>query len=189
MSSKLNQNRQDKSQFSGVILWSMPRSRSTAFERSIRELKDVSVLHETHQFAFYFGPERIYPHTVYREDGSVRTEPAATFEAARAEIISEAELCRKTGQRLFIKDMPCYLDGNYTAYTQGGFEHFKQTFLIRHPLKVAHSWNKAMQALDWHFEPYELGFEQIYNLYMTLKCTIDPAPLVIDSDDLVLHPR
>ena len=189
MSSKLDPSHQYTHRFSGVILWSIPRSGSTVFERSIRELKNVNVLHETHQFAFYYGPERIYPHIHYREDGSVRMDPSATFEAARAEIISQTEMSLKEGKHLFVKDMAYYLGGNYITYTQGKFEHFKHTFLIRHPLKVVHSWYKAMQAANWNFEAYELGFKDSYNLYETVKGTIDPAPLVIDGDDLFQHPR
>ena len=181
MSSKLDQDIDHKQksheQFSRVILWSLPRSRSTVLERSIRELKDVDVLHEPHQ------------HIIYQKDGNAKTDPAATFEATRTEIISQAELCIKNARHLFVKEISYLVMGKHSAYIQGGFEHFKHTFLIRHPLKVAHSWQKVMQAVKWPFEPYELSIEESYNMYETVRRTIDPTPLVIDSGDLVQHPR
>ena len=36
-----------------VLLWSAPRSMSTAFERSIRELDGVKVIHQPHSMAYY----------------------------------------------------------------------------------------------------------------------------------------
>ena len=189
MASNLEQVHQPKRKCAGVFLWCIHRSGSTVVERSIRELKDVSVHHQPHQFAFFYGPERIYPNTVYRKDGSVRTEPTATFNDAREWIISQADSCLKKGQTLFIKDITFYVGGNYNAYTQGGFEHFKHTFLIRHPLKSTHSWFKTFQDTKPRLLPYWVGLEESYNMYETVRATIDPTPLVIDADDLFQHPR
>ena len=46
---------------SRVILWAAPRCLSSAFERSVRELKGVKVVYEPHRETFYHGPERRYP--------------------------------------------------------------------------------------------------------------------------------
>ena len=191
MSSKIDGIHQHKSHFSGVTMWSIPRSGSTVVERSIRELDDVSVFHEPHQFSFYYGPERIYPHTVYRKDGSAKTEPTATFDAARAEIISEVELCLKSSRHFFFKDMALYVRGNYTMYTQGVFEHFKHTFLICHPMKLIHSRLKYLPAAgsNWPIKPFWMGFKQAYHMYETVSDTIDLTSLVIDHDDMFQHPR
>ena len=103
-----------------VILWSLPRSGSTAFERSIRELQKVKVLHEPHQSAFYSGPERLYQHTLYNEDGRPWDVPTATFEATRRTISSLVEEREKEeNQHLFIKDISYYITGKYDEYVRG----------------------------------------------------------------------
>ena len=177
-----------------VILWSLPRSGSTAFERSIRELKKVEVLHEPHQSAFYSGPERLYQHTLYTEDGRPWDVPAATFEATRKKISSLVEKREnEDDQHLFIKDISYYITGKYDEYVRGSFAQCKHTFLIRHPLDVALSWYRAVGGYqmqgDWPFDPREIGMEESYTMYETVKRTIDPDPLVIDAEDLFSHPR
>lgn len=44
-----------------VIVWTCPRSRSTAFERAFLQRDDTHVFHEPFVDAFYFGPERQSP--------------------------------------------------------------------------------------------------------------------------------
>ena len=100
-----------------VILWSVPRGGSTAFERSIRELEGVKVLHEPHQSAFYYGPDRVYQYTHFYENGKARLELAATFEATRKKIISLAEECGNGDyQHLFIKDICYYIAGKWQMH-------------------------------------------------------------------------
>ena len=180
------------SQHQRVVLWALPRSGSTVFERSIRELEKVKVLYEPHQNAFYYGPDRLYPHTFYYEDGRPRVEPAATFEATRKKIISLGEECEKGDyQHLFIKDFPYYIAGRYSEYVQEGLAQFKHTFMIRHPLTVGLSWHRAILECPggWTFEPQELGVKELYTMYETVRSTIDPDPLVIDAEDLFSCPR
>ena len=76
-----------------VFLWCVPRSGSTVFERSIRELEGVKVMYEPHQSACYYGPDRVYQYTRYFEDGRARVEPTATYEATKRKIISLAVEC------------------------------------------------------------------------------------------------
>ena len=173
-----------------VILWSLPRSASTVFERSIRELEGVKVLHEPHQNAYAYGPDRVYPHTLYHEDGTARVEPTATYEATKKKIISLAEECGDGDyQHLFIKEFPRYITpGRHSEYVQGCFAQFKHTFLIRHPLPVMQSWHKAQVACHWQVEP-DLDYTEVYGMYETVRSTVDPNPLVIDAEDLFSHPR
>ncbi len=53
-----------------VILWTAPRSVSTAFERSIRELPTGHILHEPFSQACYLGPERAFGARDYEGDYS-----------------------------------------------------------------------------------------------------------------------
>ena len=53
-----------------VILWTSHRCASTVFERSIRELETVKVIHEPHCMAFF------------ADVGSIRDEADSLFEQA-----------------------------------------------------------------------------------------------------------
>ena len=173
-----------------VILWSVPRSGSTVFERSIRELEGVRVLHEPHQYAYFYGPDKVYPNTLYYEDGRARVEPTATFEATRKKIISLAEECGKGDyQYLFIKDQVFHITGKRGEYVQGSFAQFKHTFLIRHPLPLIQSWSKVLADCGWPHDPPEIDYKEVYDMYETVRSTIDPNPLVIDAEDLFSRPR
>ena len=174
-----------------VILWTVPRAGSTAFERSIRQLDGIRVLHEPHQLAFYYGPERLYQFVHYLEDGTPRQEPGATFEAARSAIVSAADECGEQSrhQHLFVKDIAYYIEGKYSEYVEKEFSQFTHTFLIRHPLKVAYSWYKAVENYHWPFDSRELSFEPLHAFYETVKSKLDPHCVVIDADDLFCHPR
>ena len=184
-----------QSESRAVFLWSVRRSGSTAFERSVRELDGVTVVYEPHEKPYYFGPERVHPHTLQKEDGSVVPDPydkthdqTATFEAVRANLISKKNECVLRSEHLFIKSIPYFLGGRYNEYVKGGFEEFKHTFLIRHPLKVAHSWLKIMNS-GRPFECKEFGYDESLALYEIVKRTIDSNPVVIDADDLFSQPR
>ena len=173
---------------SQVILWSVPRGGSTAVERSIRELPEVNVLHEPHMNAFSFGPEQPHPNTHKLKDGTpLRFRPAATYKATQSRIVSLA----RERKHLFIKEISYHVAHKYRDYVEGDFAQFKHTFLIRKPLKVVLSLYKALQnsQFQWGFNPAEIGFEELYNLYETVRGSIDPNPLVIDSDDLFNQPR
>ena len=171
---------------SQVILWSVPRGGSTAFERSIHELPEVNVLHEPHMNAFFFGPEKRHPNTHKLKDGTpLRFRPAATYKAAQSRIVSLA----RERKHLFIKEISFHVAHKSKDYVEGDFAQFKHTFLIRKPLKVVLSVYKAAQnsQFQWGFIPP--GFEELYNLYETVRDSVDPNPLVIDSDDLFNQPR
>ena len=185
-----------QSESRAVLLWTVRRSGSTTFERSIRELDGVTVVHEPHRKAYYFGPDKLHPHRHHQnEDGSVVPDPydafhdpTATFEAVRANLISKKKECAMKREHFFVKDIPYFLGGQYTEYMKGGFEEFKHTFLIRHPLRVAHSWYKIMKY-GRPFDCKEFGYEESLALYEAVKSTIDPNPIVIDADDLFAQPR
>ena len=173
---------------SQVILWSVPRGGSTAVERSIRELPEVNVLHEPHNNAFHFGPEQPHPSIHKLKDGKpLRFEPAATYKATQSHIISLA----REGKHIFVKELACQVAQKYRDYTEGDFAQFKHTFLIRKPLKVVLSLYKTFQnsQFQWDFNTAEIGFEEQYNLYETVRSSINPNPLVIDADDLFNQPR
>jgi len=64
-----------------VFLWSAPRCLSTAFERSMRELNEVKVLHEPLLAPYYMGPERIIAEQPFLE--------TATFDSAHSLMVKD----------------------------------------------------------------------------------------------------
>ena len=166
-----------------VVLWSAPRSMSSVFERSIRELQDVKVIYEPHQKAYYYGPERNF-----KTDSDYPTpselDPAATFQAADEKLLQPYEGYRA----VFIKTHAYFVEGNYKYYTKGRFSHMKHTFLIRNPNKSIPSLIKARKLCDFSNTGDDNGIEQLYNMYKTVQL-VCPSPVVIDADDLLANPR
>ncbi|MEZ5269359.1 MAG: hypothetical protein R2789_12650 [Microthrixaceae bacterium] len=76
-----------------IVLWTTPRSRSTAFERMMIERGDHTVLDEPFSARYYFSSER----RSLRYDVE---EPESTGGRVLERILSEAELAP-----VFVKDM------------------------------------------------------------------------------------
>ena len=74
---------------------------------------------------------------------------------------------------------------------QGEFAHFKHTFLIRHPMSVALSFQKVMKAHQTRvpFFTETLGFEVLDRAYEVVKSSIDENPIIISAEDLLSQPR
>lgn len=166
-----------------VLLWSAPRCVSTTFERSIRELKSVKVIHESHQSAYLYGPER-------KTDCYIRfvsdINPSATYQAA------DEKLLRPYGgyQAVFAKNVAYNVEGRYENYIEGRFAGFKHTFLMRHPRKSITSIMKVYEECGgYSVSPAdEHGFQQLHDFYQVVR-KVDPSPVVIDADDLLMYPR
>ena len=160
-----------------VFLWTTPRSISTAVERSIRQLDTVEVLYEPHMSALDY------------QDGSLRHHGTTQFQSTRERILSLARKLRATNGHLFVREMAyrCFPE----PYVTGEFAKFKHTFLIRHPVAVGTSLQKAWSAYGEHQTPFHtptIGFEELWRMYEAVS-TIDPYPLIITADDLLSYPR
>ena len=162
-----------------VFLWCAPRCLSTVFERSIRELADVKVMHEPYQYAYYLGPERRSG-----EYTNIVLEPDATFEAAKKRITAQYD----GYDAVFVKEMAYYIEGHYEDYITEPFTAFKHTFLIRNPLKTVTSLYKACESAILNDFSSMAGFRHIYELFQVVK-RVDPSPIVIDADDLLDNPE
>ena len=161
-----------------VFLWTAPRCVSTAFERSIRELNDVKVLHEPLDAAFYRGPERIS-----KELPLVET---ATFDSARSLMVKDYE----GYEAVFCKSLCYQTRGQYENYIQDKFAKFKHTFLIRNPKKAIPSLYKACSESGYNCNDEELhGFSAMHELYSLVQQRRHPSPVVIDADDLLSDPE
>ena len=167
-----------------VILWTASRCLSTAFERSMMNLKNSKVFHEPYLFPFYFGPER-----QSKRPSLEAINPEATYRSA-------SELLQKEYDGVdvvFAKDMAYYIDKKFDIFLEDGFKNFKHTFLIRNPNKAVLSLFKASTSptlTGWDsFDPVEVGFKQMFEFFQFVRSHLDPSPVVVDADDLLDNPE
>lgn len=148
------------------MLWAVPRSRSTAFERVFVERDDFAVIHEPFSATYYRSVERRSDEFL---DGP--PDPDATAAAVLADVLEPRE------QRTFVKDMAYHA----TAFMDAKFVgRFVNTFLIRHPREALAS----LHARHPEFTFEEAGYEQLARCY-DLVATVAEAPPVVDAADLM----
>ncbi|MZD58679.1 sulfotransferase family protein [Streptomyces sp. SID5606] len=147
-----------------IALWSMPRSRSTAFFRMMAERGDCHVLHEPFSNLAEFGSVQVGGRTVEKE-----TElPDAIRELARSKPV-------------FFKDTtderyPALLDDE--AFLGRDATH---TFIVRHPAETIASY----YALNPEVRLHQIGGEAQFEIHRAVAARCSRPPVVIDSSDLV----
>jgi hypothetical protein len=155
-----------------VALWAVPRSVSTAFERSFIERDDTLVLHEPFSHAYYHGPDRRSARFA-GEEPEAGHAPGAIVD--RALEVSEVPV-------LFLKDMA------YQALPFVGPEFFRQltnTFLIRHPREALASLHRRWPD----FDEEEAGYAAQARLFDLITGELGQDPIVIDATDFRSRPE
>lgn len=127
-----------------IALWAVPRSLSTAFERSFVEREDLDVLHEPFSASYYYGEDRL-------SDRYSDVEPDAEYNYERV----LAEVLRPRQKRLFLKDMAYQAKG---VMSPEFISNFVNTFIVRDPKYVLTSLYKMWP--DFTLE--ETGYEELY---------------------------
>jgi Sulfotransferase domain len=148
-------------------LWSAPRTRSTAFFRSMVERGDMTVLHE--------------PFCKLRDFGETNAE-ARTFDSPRA--LLDWLLDETHDMCVFLKDHP---PTYYLADVLGDrrfLAEVRHAFLIRRPEEIAAS----SYALDPGLNINAIGLERLCEVQTAVRKAGADASVVIDSDDLVTRP-
>ena len=107
------------------MLWAVPRSVSTAFERVFVEREDFEVFHEPFSAAYYFGPER----------RSARFAGEESREEHRYAAVLERILAPRD-RPVFIKDMAYHVS---PVMDREFVSRFTNTFIIREPSQVLSS--------------------------------------------------
>lgn len=170
-----------------VVLWTAPRSMSTAFERCMTMIPNTKILNEMYAAAFLVGPNR-----------KMRWWPkfAPTHSYKHCKERFEADY--SSYDFVFAKDFPLELYKRPEVIPKG----YQHTFLIRHPVKVFKSLRatlcssfvirtlsfgaqiKRCFATDGYF------FEDMWELYAYLRDSPDhPVPIIMDADDIVDDPE
>lgn len=147
-----------------LVLWSVPRSGSTAFERMMSERGDHLVLSEPFSRAYYDGPEQ-------QSSRFPVSAPDATVAGVADDLLRAA-----ANERVFVKDMAYHARAGATPEL---LARFTNTFLIRDP-----AWSVPSFAARWpDFTDDELGFDALAALVERVE-GLGRAVVLIDGDDL-----
>ncbi|MYT20694.1 sulfotransferase family protein [Streptomyces sp. SID7760] len=149
-----------------TALWAAPRSRSTAFFRSMLQHGDITALHEPFCNVADFGETEV-------EGAVIRSE--------RELIDAIGELARH--RPVFFKDTTDHHYAEVLADKEflAGTRH---TFLLRRPEEIVSSF----YALQPDMELSDVGVEGLYEMYLAVLAAGGEPPVVVDSDDLVERP-
>ncbi|MGH3164925.1 MAG: sulfotransferase family protein [Trebonia sp.] len=147
-----------------LMLWSAPRSRSTAFFRMMAERGDFTVVHEPFSYLGEFG------HT---DVGGTRVSSAAELLGALRGFPGPVFAKETTGHRYpeVVAD-PAFLSG------------MTHTFLIRDPRETIPSYLNLYPGA-----PVEkIGYESLHEIYTAVTRLTEREPVVIDAGDLMRNP-
>ena len=167
-----------------LVLWAVPRSTSTAFERMMSQRGDHDCVHEPFGEVWYsIGNDTRPP------DSHVQHRPELGYESVWAELVSAA----RRGP-VFMKDFPHYVTHmhDWAASASGAgdpevpfLDAFNHSFLIRDPAKTLTS----MYGQWTDFTLDETGFAEQRALFDLLVQRAGTPPPVIDADDLLDDPH
>lgn len=150
-----------------LALWSAPRARSTAFFRSMLERGDLIALHEPFCNLTCFG----------ETDGAGEMfHSAASLLAWLRDQANDASV--------FLKDTTDHRHPEVLA-DRRFLAEARHAFLIRHPDEIAASYH----ALHPDMSIDAIGLEALHELHAAVRDAGGHRPVVIDSDDLIAHPR
>lgn len=150
-----------------LMLWSVPRGRSTAFYRMMIERGDFTGVHEPFSNVAAFG------------NGDISGRPAATG----PEVIAGLRSLAATRQ-VFVKDTTDRRHPEALADRRFLTEDAQHTFLIRHPRETI----RSFLAIRRNPRIHEIGFEAQYEVYARVRSLTGREPVVVDAGDLMKRP-
>ena len=150
-----------------VALWSSPRSRSTAFFRSMVERGDVLALHEPLWELLAFGETEV--------DGRRFDSHTSLLTWLRDETDAITVFTKET------------TDHRYESVLadRGLLAEARHVFLIRRPDEIVASY----YALWPEMRMEEVGLETMHEMHTAVLAAGGHQPIVIDSDDLAGRPE
>jgi hypothetical protein len=150
-----------------LMLWSAPRSRSTAFYRMMIERGDFTGVFEPFSHIAAFG------------NAEISGRPLATVPEVIAELRSFA-----TTRQVFVKETTDKRYPEALADRRFLAEDAQHTFLIRHPRETISSY----LAIESNPRMHAIGFEAQYEMYTEVSRLTGGDPLVVDAGDLMNRP-
>jgi hypothetical protein len=150
------------------VLWSAPRSRSTAFFRSMLQRGDLLALHEPLEGLAYIGPIDVA--------GRSFDTPASLIGWL---------LDGTRGRNVFVKETINRPVLDLVLADRRFLAEARHAFLVRRPEEIAASWYAIEQDMRIH----DTGVEALDELHEAVDAVSGHRPVVIDSDDLVNRPE
>ncbi|MFG1918470.1 hypothetical protein [Micromonospora sp. NPDC048898] len=150
-----------------LLLWSVPRARSTAFFRMMLQRGDVVAVHE--------------PFSTLAADG-VAEVAGRTVRTERAVIDTLTTL--PPHRRVFVKDTTDEEYPRVLADPEFLRSRAHSAFLIRDPAETIASY----YAVNPRVRRDQIGFEHLERLFLRVRELTGRTPLVIDAADLVADP-
>ncbi|WP_170327706.1 hypothetical protein [Ruegeria arenilitoris] len=157
-----------------IVLWSHPRSMSTATERIMRERGDMDCAHEPFMYDYYVHRERrVMPHFDVQEGHPTRYED-----------IRDMLLSRAVTRPVFFKDMAYYVLPQILEDV-AFLNRLTHGFLVREPVASIASYHR----LDPEVTEEEIGLEAQRWLHDGIKAVTGQAAPVISAEDMRDDPR
>ncbi len=154
-----------------IAIWAVPRSVSTAFEKTFTRVAGVQVVHEPFTDCYYFGPERRSARY-----GDVANAVKYCRHDALSRIMSPVP-----GETLIFKELSFqaahYISDDHLAL-------LTNTFMIRHPDLVVDS----LRRLKPDFTEEELGFVPLNEMFERIS-RIGQQPIVVDGQAFRAEPE
>jgi hypothetical protein len=154
------------------MLWAVPRSISTAFERVFLERGDFEVIQEPFSLTYYFSTER-------RSDRfSGEGEPREEYDHRNVlrHVLEPRE------KPVFVQDMAYYAAGFMTPEF---VDQFANTFIVREPRGALVSLHKVMPGFTFE----EAGYRELHRLYSYATEGDREAVIVVDAEDFLEDPE
>ncbi|XP_072018130.1 uncharacterized protein [Amphiura filiformis] len=194
---------------SKVILWSTPRSLSSALTKCLSFVPDSVIWFEPYVSAMFYGSD------AHVEVPGSQTEDGRDILTQAKQIIIpdgvgfDADKCSykwcqeqleteyPDASVVFVQAKCPAIVTKFDAIPRG----YKHSFLIRNPLKVLPSWKKAIYKVvkpDTALKTFMLSqqsqlspgyfFKETYDLYQHIKENYESNPIILDADDLLMNP-
>ncbi|XP_071506145.1 uncharacterized protein [Diadema antillarum] len=170
-------------QVARIMIWSPPRSVSTAFARSMSARGDTEVFWEPYLACYYYGPER---KVNWAESAPEMLNDNYTY--SYVDKLLDADY--PDSKVLFVKGMIEGIRGDFDIVNP----KYKHSFLVRRPEKTYKSLDHMSKVVPG--KPHDLitAFKNIYHdledFYNHVQTKLSqPSPPIIDADDLVAHPE
>ena len=167
-----------------LVLWAVPRSTSTAFERMMSQRGDHTCVHEPFGEVWYSIGNDTRPPSSH-----IQHRPELSYESVWEELVLQA-----SQGPVFMKDFPHYVTHMHDWVAAGAgpgradvpfLDAFIHSFLIRDPAETLTS----MHGQWTDFTLAETGFAEQRDLFDVLTERTGSPPPLIDADDLLDDPH
>ncbi|XP_033104579.1 branched-chain-amino-acid aminotransferase-like protein 2 [Anneissia japonica] len=174
-----------------VILWTTPRSLSTAFLKSVSTFQNAEIFQEPFVSAGLFGPDRNKQSTTDEMNTFLENAEGMeeyTYDGVKAML--EMEYHDK--HLIFSKDGGQFMHGHFDKIPLG----YKHVFLTRRPSKVLMSIDRMLTASNTLAKHGSCRstlpgtpHRQLFELMEYVRDIRHQDPLIIDGDDLQMKPQ